>query len=61
VTARGVELQLIDEEESILSRNKGRLPAMPPLRRATLGVLEGHRETTERRRALQARDLAVAG
>lgn len=59
--ARAAELALIDEEERILSRNKGRLPAMPPLRRARDGVLEGHRETTERRRALQARELAACG
>lgn len=59
--ARAAELALIDEEERLMSRNKGRLPAMPPLRRARLGVLEGHRETTERRRALQAREMAAAG
>ena len=59
--ARAAELALIEEEERLLSRNKGRLPAMPPLRRARLGVLEGHRETSERRRALQQRELAAAG
>lgn len=61
VTARAAELALIDEEERLLSRNKGQLPAMPPLRRARLGVLEGHRETSERRSALQARTMAAAG
>lgn len=59
--ARAAELQLIDEEERLLSRGKGRLPAMPPLRRAVLGKLEGHRETSERRQAMQAREMAAAG
>jgi hypothetical protein len=59
--ARAAELQLIDEEERMLSRNKGRLPAMPPLRIAVAGKLEGHKHTSERRAALQARDLAAAG
>lgn len=59
--ARAAELALIDEEESILSRNKGRMPAMPPMRRARFGKLEGHRETSERRAALQQRELASCG
>lgn len=59
--ARAAELALIDEEEQILSRNKGRLPAMPPLRRARFGKLESHRETSERRSAMQAREMAACG
>lgn len=59
--ARAAELQLIDEEERLLSRGKGKLPAMPPLRRASGGVLEGHRETSQRRQAMQARELAACG
>jgi len=59
--ARAVELQLIDEEERLLSRNKGRLPALPPVRRAVDGILEGHRETSERRAALAAIKLARCG
>jgi hypothetical protein len=59
--ARAAELALIDEEEQILSRNKGRLPAMPPLRRARFGKLESHRETSERRSAMIAREMAACG
>lgn len=59
--AFAVELQLIDEEERILSRNKGRLPAMPPLRIAVRGKLEPHKETSERRAALAARERAACG
>lgn len=59
--ARAAELQLIDEEERVLSRNKGKLPGMPPLRRASHGVLEGHRETSQRRSAMQARTMAACG
>lgn len=59
--ARAAELALIDEEERLLSRGKGKLPAMPPLRRAIGGKLEGHRETSERRQAMQARELAACG
>jgi len=59
--ARISELALIDEEERVLSRNKGRLPAMPPMRFARGGKLEPHRVTSERRAALQARELASCG
>lgn len=59
--ARDAELQLIDEEERILSRTKGRAPAMPPIRLAVRGKLEGHKETSERRRAMGARELAACG
>jgi hypothetical protein len=59
--ARAAELALMDEEEQLLSRNKGRLPAMPPLRRARFGVLEGHRETSERRAAMAAVELSRCG
>lgn len=59
--ARGAEQQLIDEEERILSRNHGRLPAMPPMRLAIAGKLEGHKHTSERRSALMQRELAAAG
>lgn len=59
--ARGAELQLIDEEEQLLSRNKGRLPAMPPLRLAVAGKLEGHKATSERRAAMLMRELAACG
>ena len=59
--ARAAELQLIDEEERLLSRNKGKLPAMPPLRRSRFGELEGHRETSARRAAMQQRELSACG
>lgn len=59
--ARDAELQLIDEEERVLARNRGRMPPMPPLRRAVAGKLEGHRETSTRRGALQQRELAALG
>lgn len=52
--ARGAELQLIAEEEAILSRNHGRLPAMPPMRIALRGQLEGHKHTSQRRAAIAA-------
>lgn len=58
--ARAAELQLIDEEERILSRAR-KLPAMPPLRRAVGGRLESHQQTSERRSALQSREMAAAG
>lgn len=59
--ARAAELLLIDEEERILSRNRGRLPAMPPMRLAIAGKLEGHKQTSERRSAMQSRNLAACG
>lgn len=59
--ARAVELQLIEEEENILSRQRGKLPAMPPMRLAIRGKLEGHKETSERREALRSRGLAACG
>jgi hypothetical protein len=58
--ARTAEHALIEEEENILSRNRGRMPAMPPLRLAFAGKLEGHRETSERSAALDQRAAAVA-
>ncbi len=59
--ARAAEQQLIDEEESIMSRRRGRLPAMPPLRLAVAGKLESHKHTSERRAAMAAREMAAAG
>lgn len=60
--AAEAELQLIFEEEGILARSKGkRLPAMPPVRIAVRGALESHKQTSERRAALQARELAACG
>lgn len=59
--ARVSELALIDEEEMILSRSRGRLPAMPPMRFARNGKLEPHKMTSERRAALQARELSACG
>lgn len=59
--ARAAELSLIDEEERILSRNKGRLPAMPPMRLAIAGKLEGHKQTSERRSALDSRARSICG
>lgn len=56
--AIGAELQLIDEEERILSRAK-RLPAMPPLRYAHGGRLEFHQETSERNAAMRAREQSL--
>jgi hypothetical protein len=58
--ARRAEFALIDEEERVLSRNRGKIPAMPPLRRAVGGKLEAHKETSERRSALQRRAAACA-
>jgi hypothetical protein len=59
--ARAAELALIAEEEALLAANRGKLPAMPPLRRIVGGQLEGHRETSARRSAMQARELATCG
>jgi hypothetical protein len=59
--AAEAELQLIAEEETLLARNRGRLPPMPPLRIAVRGKLASHQETSERRRALQQRELAACG
>lgn len=60
--AAEAELQIIFEEESILSRSKRKqLPAMPPIRIAVRGALEGHKQTSERRAALQSRELAACG
>jgi hypothetical protein len=60
--AAEAELQLIFEEEAILCRARGkRLPAMPPIRIAVRGALESHKQTSERRAAMQARELAAAG
>jgi hypothetical protein len=60
--AAEAELQIIFEEEAILSRSKGkRLPAMPPIRIAVRGALESHKQTSERRAALQQRELAACG
>lgn len=42
------ELALIDEEERLLSRNRGKLPPMPPVRIAVGGQIESHHETTDR-------------
>lgn len=56
--ARDAELQLIDEEERILSRSRGRMPAMPPIRIAVRGELESHKDTSERRAALMSRGLS---
>jgi hypothetical protein len=50
--ACNAELQLIDEEEQILSRQRGQLPVMPPVRLALHGKLEAHQDTSERRRTL---------
>lgn len=58
--ARAAELDIIAEEERILSR-QGQLPAMPPLRVAYGGRLEPHRVTSERRAALARRELDLAG
>jgi hypothetical protein len=61
-SAAEAELQLIFEEESILARSRGkRPPAMPPLRIAVRGKLESHKQTSERRAALRARELAACG
>jgi hypothetical protein len=61
--AAEAELQLIFEEETLLSRaRKGKgLPAMPPLRIAVRGKLESHKQTSERRAALLQRELSAAG
>lgn len=59
--ARAAELQLIDEEERVLSRSRGRMPAMPPMRLAIAGKLESHKHTSERRAAIGRRMMAAAG
>ncbi|HEY6723631.1 MAG TPA: hypothetical protein VI197_06340 [Polyangiaceae bacterium] len=59
--ARAAELQLIEEEEGILSRSRGRMPAMPPMRLAVAGKLESHKHTSERRAAIGRRMMAAAG
>lgn len=59
--AREAEAALIDEERGVMSRNRGRLPAMPPVRLAVAGKLEGHKETSERNAALDQRAAAAAG
>jgi len=53
--ARAAELALMDEEEAILSRSRGRMPALPPLRVARGARLEPHRATSQRRAALESR------
>jgi hypothetical protein len=59
--AIAAELQLIDEEERIRSRQKGELCGMPPLRYALRGELEHHTVTSERSRALERRALDLCG
>lgn len=60
--AAEAELQIIFEEETLLARSKKkRLPAMPPIRIAVRGVVESHKQTSERRAALQQRELAACG
>lgn len=59
--AARAELKLIEEEENILSRSRGRLPPMPPLRVALRGELQSHKETSERRAALRSRELSACG
>lgn len=59
--ARSAEYSLIEEEERILSRNRGRLPPLPPVRLAVAGKVEGHKETSERNAALRERGFAAAG
>jgi hypothetical protein len=49
------ELGLIEEEENVLSRNRGKLPAMPPVRLAVAGQIESHHDTSERRWAMSVR------
>src|SRR4029077_487326 len=60
--AAEAELELIFEEESILHRSRGkRVPPMPPLRIAVAGKLQSHQQTSERRAAMQSRELAACG
>lgn len=59
--AARAELAIIREEEQIARRTRGKPPAMPPVRIAFRGKLEGHKETSERRAALAARELAACG
>jgi hypothetical protein len=59
--AARAEIDLMQEEQRIAARNKGQLPAMPPVRLVVRGVLEGHKETSERRAAMAARELATCG
>lgn len=53
VAAVRAELQLIDEEARTASRNKGKIPPMPPVRIAIRGQLESHHETSERNWAMR--------
>lgn len=57
--AARAEFQLIEEEERILARMR-RLPAMPPLRIAIAGRLEGHLQTSERKWAQSRRAVQSA-
>lgn len=59
--ATHAEMTLISEEETMLSRNGGKLPPMPPIRVALRGELEHHTETSERRSAMRSRSSAAAG
>lgn len=49
ISAARSEHHLIEEEESILSRTRGRMPGMPPVRLAVAGKLESHLDTSQRR------------
>ena len=59
--AAACEMALMREEEQIARRNRGKLPAMPPVRIAFRGQLESHKETSERRAALAARHRSACG
>jgi len=56
--ALAAEMDLIREEEDLLSRGRGKLPAMPPVRLAHGGQLEGLRDASERRWAESVEALA---
>jgi hypothetical protein len=54
IRAARAEIALMREEQR-MADHKGRLPAMPPIRFVLRGVLEPHRETSERRSAMRRR------
>lgn len=55
------EYALIDEEERILARSRGRLAPMPPLRIAVHGVLQSHTDTSEYNAAVERKALDLCG
>lgn len=55
------ELALIDEEEKLMSRARGKLPPLPPVRIAIGERIEGHLDTSERNWATRVRSQSLCG